>query len=153
MKMNGRDMNERSLSENELDARLESPDQMRVRNLVQSLGDEPVSMAWRSELNEKILSAVVARQRKRRFAWILSPALGLGVAGALAVVLVTKTPEAPRFESHNTAPGIEANLVASFKDSINYTEVTGVGLNADEAINGKSSVASYDSAEVDLGSL
>ena len=153
MKMNGRDMNERLLSEIELDARLEAPDQMRVRNLMQSLGDESVSMAWRSELNEKILATVATRQRKRRFAWILSPALGLGVAGALAVVLITKTPESPRFESRSTAPGIEANLVASFKDSINYTEVTGVGLNPDEAINGKSSEASYDSAEVDLGSL
>ncbi len=146
-------MSELKMKEQELDRMLESDGGLQIRQAVQSMPEDHVSMAWRSQLNERLSTVVAVKQRKRRFAWILSPALGLGLAGALAVVVMTKTP------THFDVPDVRANtkleesLVASHRDILQYSDITGVGLNTDEVVSKRSSNASYSYDEVDFGSL
>jgi len=151
VKMEGR---QEIMTELELDSKLESTGQLQVRQLVQSMPDEPVSMAWRSSLNERVMASIEAKRRKRRAAWFLSPALGLGLAGALAFVVLTK-PTVGADPQPKASASIEAQLVASHQDTIRYYEGTGIGLSQDEVVNGKSSVSgiSSDYGEVDLASL
>ncbi|MCC7230016.1 MAG: hypothetical protein IT203_06450 [Fimbriimonadaceae bacterium] len=140
------------MTDHDLDERLESPAQSQMREMLKSMPEDTVSMAWRSGLNERIASAVAVKQRRRRFAWVLSPALGLGLAGALAITMLTKAPTSPNL-GQPAKPSIESNLVASFRDSMNYTNVTGVGLNPDEVARSRSISAVYDPDEVDFDSL
>ena len=149
---NGFDMIGREMTEQELDAQLASAGQQKIRQAIKSMPEDTVSMAWRSNLNERLMASVSARRRKRRLAWIMSPALGLGVAGVFALTLFTKTPEMPNPQP-STSGNVEASLVASFKNSIDYTDVTGVGLNPDEVVS-KARSASYDpNSDFDFGSL
>jgi hypothetical protein len=143
-----------NMTEQELDRRLESEAHLQIRQAVQAMPEDSVSMAWRSQLNEALVQKIEAKQRKRRFTWILSPALGLGMAGALAFVLMTKTPDiSVNSSSFANRPNLEESLIASHRDTVDYTDITGVGLNPDEVVSKRSNAASYDYNEVDLGSL
>lgn len=140
------------MTELELDAKLESAGQRQMRQLVQSMPDEQVSMAWRSALNQRVMANVEAKRKKRRAAWFLSPALGLGLAGALAFVFIARTPTAP--PEHSSQSSIEAKLVATHQDFLRYSEGTGSGLSQDEVVNGKSvTTVSTDYGDIDLTSL
>ena len=130
-KINGLEMR---LTEQELDKRLDSAGQQQVRTMLQAKRDSKI--------------------RRRRIAWFLSPALGLGVAGALAVVTMFKTPEVRT--SQISGDTIEAQLVASHRNSIRIADVTGVGLNSYEVIEGKNTstvTPGSDLDGVDFGSL
>lgn len=152
VKMDGLEM-----TEQELDRRLNSEGHLQIQQVLRQMPEESVNMSWRSELNEKLISTIQTKQRKRRFAWILSPALGLGLAGALAVVVMFKTPTISDNPVGNPQPqageSLEQSLVAAHGDSIRITDVTGVGLNSDEMVNNRTASDGYDFSEVDLGSL
>ena len=115
--------------------------------------DEPVSMTWRSELNQRVLASIQTKQRKRRLAWIASPTLGLGLAGALAVLMMTNTSPGSDPIKLASSSALEESLVATHKDSVIYGDITGVGLNPEEVVSKRSSAASYEFSEVDFGSL
>lgn len=146
-------VSELKMKEQDLDRMLESDGGLQIRQVVQSMPDEQVSMAWRSQLNERLTTVVVAKQRKRRFTWILSPALGLSLAGALAMIVMTKTPTQMDTAGVGAGTKLEESLVASYQDSLRYSDITGVGLNTDEVVSKRSSQAVYDYNEVDFGSL
>lgn len=146
-------INGETMTEKELDLRLESEGQLQIQQAVRTMPEETVSMAWRSELNEKLVAGIQAKHKKRRFAWVLSPALGLGLAGALAVVLMTKTTPPVDGPITPNQPALEDSLVATHQDALRYTDVTGVGLNPDEIVSKRSATAIYDFDEVALGSL
>lgn len=142
---------DRNMKEAELDAKLASEGQELIRNMVKAVPEETVNLAWRSSLNEKLVAAVEAKQRRRRVAWFLSPALGLGLAGALAIVMFTTPSNTSSKVSHRN---LEATLVADHRDNVRYTDVTGVGLSPDEVVDGKSvNAVRTEYGEVDLGSL
>ncbi|MBN9501201.1 MAG: hypothetical protein BGO01_14300 [Armatimonadetes bacterium 55-13] len=150
-KINGLEMR---LTEQELDKRLDSAGQQQVRTMLQAMPEEPLSLSWRSELNQVLAAKRDSKIRRRRIAWFLSPALGLGVAGALAVVTMFKTPEVRT--SQISGDTIEAQLVASHRNSIRIADVTGVGLNSYEVIEGKNTstvTPGSDLDGVDFGSL
>jgi hypothetical protein len=146
-------INGTTMTEKELDLRLESETQLQIRQAVRAMPEDTVSMSWRSELNEKLVAGIQAKQKKRRFAWILSPALGLGLAGALAVVMMTKTTSTVVDQPMSHQSALEESLVATHQDALRYTDVTGVGLNPDEVVSKRSATALYDFDEVALGSL
>ena len=148
VKVNGVEM-----SEVELDRALNSAPQAAIRDAVGGLREDTVSMAWRSELNQKLVAKVQATQRRRRFTWILSPALGLGIAGALAAVLLINSPTAKEFNQPAYTPQIEESLVATYQDAMRYTDITGVGLNPDEAVSRRSPQVQYDLVDFEIGSL
>ncbi|MBC8064129.1 MAG: hypothetical protein H7Y17_04820 [Chlorobia bacterium] len=148
VEMDGLDMTEK-----ELDLQLGSDAQQLIRQAVRGVSDEPVSMTWRSELNQRVLASIQTKQRKRRFAWIASPTLGLGLAGALAVLMMTNTSPGSDPIKLASSSALEESLVATHKDSVSYGDITGVGLNPDEVVSKRSAAASYEFGEVDFGSL
>ena len=142
-----------NLTEQELDRLLESESGTFVRNAVRSMPDDSVSMAWRSELNEKLSSHIRTQERKRRFAWIVSPALGLGLAGALAFAVLFKSPAISETRPTAKQSKLEESLVASFEDNLRYSDITGVGLSPDEVVHRRTTQATYDIVEVGFDSL
>ena len=83
---------------NDWDERLEGPEQQSVRNLVATLPDEEPSMAWRSQLNER-LRALPAQARRKWWELAWKPTVGLALAGGLAVLVFVKPTPAPTLES------------------------------------------------------
>jgi hypothetical protein len=144
-----------NLTEQELDRMLESEAGNQVRNFVRSMPEEPVSMAWRSELNQKLSAHIRTQERKRRFAWIVSPALGLGLAGALAFVFVFKGPSivgSPPVTAVKESK-LEEKLVASIEDNLRNYDMTGVGLSPDEVVSRRTTQTTYDIIEAGFDSL
>jgi hypothetical protein len=107
-----------------LEAELASESQQAVRETVRHLVDEEPSLAWRSELNRRLAEAGPSRMRLVAFSF--RPALGLGLAGALAVVAVLQNavPE-PTVES---SPGIEAAMGGAHRQAVNARLVAGTGI-------------------------
>ena len=136
-----------NLTEQELDRLLESDAGTQMRDFVRSMPDETVSMAWRSELNQKISAHVRSQEKKRRFAWIVSPALGLGLAGALAFVFIFKSSSVSDNPSVVRDSKLEERLVASFEDNLRNYDMTGVGLSPDEVVSRRTNQG-YDIIEV-----
>ena len=113
-----------------MDSKLESEGQLAISKMVQSLPDEPLSMAWRSSLNEKLLETAAKKRKKQRLAWVLRPALGLGLASVLAVVVMFQ-PHAPR-TSPVADKSLESAILTDHHNSVLFNEVSSAGLNANE---------------------
>jgi hypothetical protein len=117
------------------DERLNSEAQQAIRQTVRALPEETVSLAWRSALNERVLQEAQLSKRRQRLAWLLRPAVGLAMAGAMAFVVVMRTPETKPISivrANTAAAGLEAALVSTHRETAMLTDVAGVGLNATE---------------------
>jgi len=145
----------KQMSEN-LDNRLQSDSQLHVAKIVASMPDEPVSMVWRSNLNETLRANAVTAKRKKFVFNFLSPVAGLGIACTLAIVVMVRPPAAhPRTPIVGQPPvvsnSLEAGLVRLHQDDVRTSDVAGTGLNPTEAINdannSDSSDSSYDSGD------
>jgi len=103
--------NEQRSIEN-IDALLGAEAQQDVRSVVAGLSEDMPSMAWRAQLNERLLQMAPP---VRRSPWVAvwRPALGLGLAGVLAVTLVNPRPTTIRTESAS----LEASLVQLHEQS------------------------------------
>lgn len=115
----------------ELDARLNSSEHERLKKLVRELPSEPMSLAWRSGLNEKLAVEAGRVRRRRRAVWIWRPALGLGLAGALALIVLVGHPSSSVAPKEN-AGNVEAALVKAHGEAVADEDVAGVGLNSFE---------------------
>jgi hypothetical protein len=111
-----------------IDDALVGPGQEAVRAAVKALPDDTLSMSWRSALNEKLVAEAAARRRRARISWFIRPALGLGLAGTLAVLMLVRAPQpaAPRLSASGDA--LEAALVSTHRQSAFAWDVAGVGL-------------------------
>jgi len=103
------------LNEEALDLKLASDSQLMVAKLVKDLPQDQVDLVWRSNLNEKLRVAASAAARRRLVTnWVLRPALGLSLAGAVFLVVLS----GPRTSAPPTrqvgGPGIEAALVNAY---------------------------------------
>jgi len=142
-----------------MDEKLESASQQAMRAVVKGLPDDTLSMTWRSSLNEKLLAEVAAQPKRRRTVWFLRPALGLGLACTLAVVVIFRgTTGAPNAQSTAGTEGLEAALVSVHRQATLDSEVAGVGVSPLEMVSYGSSASSPISAppqwtEADLDSL
>lgn len=126
--------------EAELDELLQSKEG--VKGLIGELPEDTVSLAWRSALNEKLMTeAKPARQR----GWLWKPVAGLALAGALALVtFIPRTPPA-------TTANFESKLVNAHLSLSNAREVAGTGLTAYESMQETKAVDSFHSwTEADL---
>jgi len=95
-----------------------------VRTLVQSLADDEPSLAWRSELNEKLMGA----RRPARGGWRLwLPVGGSAVAAAcLALAFFRPSPEPTTpVASANESNSVEAIILQSHREA-DATTVLGV---------------------------
>lgn len=144
----------------DLDTRLNGPAQNRVRDLVSALPEEPLSMAWRSDLNEKLLRKHRAEARRKQVLWFLSPALGFGVAAAMTMVVfmhgsprqgVVRT-QPPLVASRAGDAGLANALVSTHQEVGSLSEAAGVGLSPNEAVSladNHSDSDSWTEADVD----
>lgn len=100
--------------------------------LMREIPQDQVSMAWRSQLNERLLSLGARQKAASRWMGIWRPVMGLGLAGALALVFVSQ-----RVPTHAQTPRKPANLEAALleihADSVSYTQIAGAGLAPHEA--------------------
>jgi hypothetical protein len=144
------------IEELELDERLASSAQQSVRGLVASLPDEQVSMAWRSSLNERLLQSAAKKRRQRVLSWVLKPAFGLAVAGALATVIIMRQPAQEPTSVPPSSGAIEASIVAVHRENAAYSDMVGAGLAPVEATSDrttKSVETAPDWNEVDIDTL
>ena len=146
------EFDELKLTEQELDRILESDAGAFVKSAVKAIPDEHVNLAWRSQLNERLTARVKTAQRRRRLAWVVSPALGLGLAGAMAFVFMFKTPSATQSPITAGQSKLEESLVASFEENLRYSDITGVGLSSDEVVNRRTTPTTYDIIEAGFDS-
>lgn len=137
-----------------MDAKLATPSQEAMRQVVQSLPDETVSLAWRSALNEKVLAAAKVQHKRRVLYWFLRPAAGLALAGAMAAVVLFRQPT-PTSRPAASTYGVEAALIAAHDDATRYNDITGSGLSPVEVAFGatQKTTSGVDWTEVDVESL
>jgi hypothetical protein len=113
--------------QNQLDEKLNSEGMRAISEMVKGLPDDVPSMSWRSQLNERILAEAKPKKAFDLHRWLLRPAIGLGLAAALALVVVFR-PIAP----DTTGSSVESLMIATHQDDVNYASVTGAGLSVDE---------------------
>jgi hypothetical protein len=140
------------LNPKDLDAMLAREDQQRVRETVRLLKEEAPSMAWRSQLNERILAQAGKRRSRQRLWWIFTPSVGVAVAGALAIAVFFHNPS-PRSTGNPlpyaaTAPSLEDSLIGLAHDNSVSDDVSGSGLHVrDLGSDGKVANDGDDDAE------
>ena len=132
---------------------LNSPAQRQMQDLVSHLPEDTLSMAWRSSLNEKLL-ATAPKPKRSVWSWLMKPAVGLGFAGALAVVLLVRTDVMAPVATPTPSNGaLEAALVRDHRDLVHMTDVVGAGLIPDESTPSQSYSVDNEWSDVDLDSL
>jgi hypothetical protein len=113
------------------EAQLNNAGQLAIRNLVRSLPEEPVSMAWRSSLNEQLLVMAAKKQKRRKLLWFATPTLGISMVTALAFVLMIHPTNRPAIVLPDR--GIESAILSDHHSSTLSNEVSTAGLNLNEA--------------------
>ena len=111
---------------NKIDQALDSAGSQTVRRIVRELADEELNMVWRSQLNEKIQLATLARSRRALTGFLWKGGLGLGLAGIMmfTVFLRMPTSSAP---TGNSNQSLEAVLLSSHSEAAVAIEVSGPG--------------------------
>ena len=138
---------------NEFDDRmLESDGQQQVRQLVSGLPEDTLSMAWRSSLNEKLMQNAKQNRRRQLLTWTLRPALGLGLAGIFAFVVMFRASTVSEPAPVHKTNQLEAALVHDHEQNLLMSDVAGVGLNPIES-RPTQSTESDAWSEVDFESL
>jgi hypothetical protein len=123
-------VNKKSQNSGMNDEMLDSVGQQAVRKIVQALPEDSLSMAWRSSLNERLVVAVAQKQKKKRMAWIVRPALGLSLATVFALIVMFQ----PSWRRSMATPdrGIESAIMSDHHNSVLLNDVGNAGLNANE---------------------
>ena len=104
-----------------------------LKNLVSGLKDDSLSMAWRSELNLKLLAAADKKKKAVRFRrWATwGSSLGLAtVAGSFAFMVVQ--PVTPVRGSVSDGNGFAREFVQVHNESTVLASVSGTGINQRE---------------------
>lgn len=138
------------------DAQLATRAQCAMREVVQALPEDSLSMAWRSGLNERLIAEGKRRQRRRRFFWVLRPAAGLAMAGALAAVFMIRTSQVPDIApAHSSSHSLEAALLSTHNEVSEFADVAGTGVRPMEAAYASRGHApeNLDWSELDIESL
>jgi hypothetical protein len=138
------------MTENDLNEKLNSPAQSQLRKLVRDLPEDVPSMAWRSELNEK-LRAMSDQPVARRTPWWMR----FGFAGAATTAVVALIVIGPwRAQSAVPSGSLELAILLEHRDYAVLGEVSGTGLLPNEAVRAtESSPNSFQWSEEDLYSL
>jgi hypothetical protein len=137
----------------DLDQELGSPGQQAMREVVRSLPEETVSMAWRSSLNTQLHAVAAKKRRLDLFSWVWKPAAGVVVAGALALAFMARTPLVDSPVTTGRGPDVEKGLMNAHLESTASWEVAGDGLTANEVRDGSagSAAVSNDWEQEDVG--
>lgn len=116
------------------DSQLESASQQKIASLVKSLPSEDLSMSWRSQLNEKLMAAELAKkkQRKTRRAFAWGSTLSFGAAAGVFGILMMNGPQAVAPIRKVESPTMASELVKTHQESMVLASVSGTGAAARE---------------------
>jgi hypothetical protein len=102
-----------------------------IRDLIQAMPDDVPSMAWRSELNERVLAESNRIQKRRTLAWWSRPAAGFALASAFAVMFISRA--TIQSNSVRDSVSFESALVSAHRESqVSVTDYSLTSLEADE---------------------
>ncbi|HTQ09673.1 MAG TPA: hypothetical protein VMI31_06340 [Fimbriimonadaceae bacterium] len=136
------------MDEREVDMRLAAPGQIQVREAVQALPEETVSLAWRSELNVRLRQTAARKRRLDLYGWIWKPTAGLAVAGALAVALFVH----PGVGGSAGNGALERGLVNQYIETTTAREIAADGMTPNEAKDSSDSSSNpFDWDQEDVG--
>ena len=137
------------MNDNRQSNSVETPDA--IREAVKALPEDSLSLAWRSDLNER-LRAMGPQVRRRAWFWHFGrPALGLSLAGCLAL-MVTLRMVAPQTGT-GVGVGIEDALIQTVAETTRVRDVTGAGLLPQELNETTRIEFEEEWSELDLGAL
>jgi hypothetical protein len=120
-----------------------------VRRLVQQLPEEMLSMAWRSELNERLRACARERTRARALNWAW---LWTGFAGALACAWAMWAFGGHRMSQPEPTESLEAALVAAWRESASTITLQAAGPSLERTSASEDS-ALYRHSDLDVESL
>ena len=138
--------NDFDLKGRDLDEELNSPAQIRVREVVRALPEETLSLTWRSELNTRLRAEVVRRKKLDIFGWVWKPTAGLALAGALAVAVFFHP-----VAVSSSGGDLEKAMVNHYVDSTADREAAVDGVTPNEArdsAGGSSTSTNWDQEDV-----
>ena len=109
----------------DLDRQLAAPGQIEIARLVRELPEDMPSMAWRSDLNEKLRMEAGKIRRKRTLTnWVFRPALGLGVASLAAIMMFSANLQPVSAPHASKSADVADAIVRTYSDDLQNREVT-----------------------------
>lgn len=116
------------------EAQLNSANQQKMASLVKGLGDEELSLSWRSDLNAKLALAQQTKSKKRTtrlfYAWGSSLSFGVAATVFAFVMMNGPAPKAPPKVANSSA--FASELVEAHQESMVLASVSGTGSAARE---------------------
>jgi hypothetical protein len=132
----------------DLDEKLHLHEQMAMGKLVGSLPDEEPSLAWRSQLNDK-LRAMPARAKRTMWQVIWKPTAGLALAGALAVAVIL-LPQTPEVERPVPGAAVADAMFAAHRETVAHHELEAVPV---ESLKADTDTVPFEWNDADLSTL
>lgn len=127
------------------DEMLSGAGQQQARSLVSGLKDESLSMAWRSELNLKLLAEADKRNKARRTRRFLTWGSSLGLAAvASSFAFMMFQPVSPSAVGSTDGSKLAREFVQAHNDSTVLASVSGTGVDQRETELGLETGYSYE---------
>ena len=115
-----------------------------VKSLVAGLKDDSLSMAWRSELNLKLLAAADKKKKTVRTRRFLTWGSSLGLAAVASSFAVLMFQPAGSVVPHSSGDGFTRELVQVHNESTVLASVSGTGVDQCETALGLETGYSYE---------
>ena len=125
-------MNKDTLNkEKALDEKLRSAEGTKVAQVVSALPEEELSLAWRSQLNEKLNLATDKKRKKKTWnrIWSYSAGLGLSTVAGIALFLAI-LPNDPEVKNLMNSNSYEKEMLVAHHTAVRSTDIAGEGLSA-----------------------
>ena len=131
----------------DIDERLAGQDA--IREIVSKLPDDEPSLAWRSQLNER-LRALPAKARKRWWELAWKPTVGLGLATAFAFALLMKPTQPAPTVSPESGSIVADAILDAHSGTVARHELDAV---SGEALQSDTAAVPVEWDDVDLNTL
>jgi hypothetical protein len=116
-------------AEEQLNAMLESKNSQAMRNLIQAMPEETVSLQWRSALNERLLSLAPTKKKISAAMVGLRALVGVGLATAVCLVVFVKADHGKSEAATLVDPASFASaLITEHRQSVVSSEIAGPGI-------------------------
>jgi hypothetical protein len=121
-------------AEEQLTAMLESERGQSVRNIMQLMPEDTVSLQWRSALNEKLLALAPTKKKLSAAVVGLRALVGVALASAVCLVVFVKSDSGKEQPASMVDPSTFASaLITEHRQSVVSNEIAGPGIVDGEA--------------------
>jgi hypothetical protein len=127
----------KELFDTDVDDRLHSEAQNKLRQIVKALPEDTPSLHWRSSLNERILALGPMKKRLSAFAITVRTLAGASVAClvCLGVFMWQSRNSEVGPQKTESGPGLASALINEHRDSVESGEITGAGISGTPEAN------------------